>query len=57
MRLAACLLLATPSVAAEPPGCDVAVVRIAISLELQPAGPKPVLLVTVPEPEEPAAPP
>jgi len=56
MRLAVCLLPAASTVAAEPPQCAQPALRIAISGELQPAGPKPVLLVTVPEPEAPAAP-
>jgi hypothetical protein len=55
MRLAACLLLATPTAAAEPPDCDLAAARIEIKGELRPAGAKPVLLITVPEPEAPPA--
>ena len=55
--LAACLAPAVSAVAAEPLQCALLGPRIAISGELQPAGPKPVLLVTVPEPEAPDAPP
>lgn len=53
MGLAICLLLVTPCVAAEASDCALAALRIEIRSELRPMGPKPVLLITVPEPEEP----
>ncbi|MCC7281622.1 MAG: hypothetical protein IT556_04510 [Acetobacteraceae bacterium] len=55
MQLAFCLLLAAPAAAARASDCALAPGRIEIKGELRPAGPRPVLVITVPELEDPPA--